>query len=177
MSKFTDYASGINTPADGSEIFLVTVGATITGGGTIASGGVSFWVNTDWIVARAQGAAGAGAAQTIEAAEAITAPAFVNIYDDSGTARVRNADASTTGKEADGFVLASVAMGGDAAVYAIGVASGFSGLTPGEVFLDPATPGGATATAPSTSGQTLQSLGKAISATAIIFQRGAPIAL
>jgi len=40
----------------------------------------------------------------LPASENLSAGDFVNIWNDAGTARCRKADASTTGKEAHGFV-------------------------------------------------------------------------
>ena len=50
---------------------------------------------------------------SIQASEALSAGDLVNVWN-SGGARVRKADASTSGKEAHGFVLATVASGANA---------------------------------------------------------------
>ncbi|MCB4803506.1 hypothetical protein QO001_000851 [Methylobacterium brachiatum] len=89
--------------------------------------------------------------KTIAASEALAAGDLVNIWSSSG-AKVRKADASVAGKEAHGFVLASVANGANATVYFEGADTQVSGLIPGPVFLSAATPGTATSTAPSGSG-------------------------
>lgn len=106
--------------------------------------------------------------QVITASEALAAGDFVNVHN-SGGARVRKADASTSGKEAHGFVLAGVSNGAAATVYFEGTNTQVSGQTPGPVFLS-ATPGQATSTAPSTAGQVVQSIGVATSTTTINFE-------
>ena len=112
---------------------------------------------------------------SIQASENLAAGDFVNVHN-SGGARVRKADATTAGKEAHGFVLGAVSSGANATVYFEGSNTGVSGQTPGTVFLA-TTAGGATGTAPSASGNVVQKLGVAISATAINFERGEPIVL
>lgn len=112
---------------------------------------------------------------SIQASENLAAGDFVNIHN-SGGARVRKADATTAGKEAHGFVLGAVSSGANATVYFEGTNTGVSGMTPGTVFLH-TTAGGATGTAPSGSGNVVQKLGVAVSATAINFERGEPIVL
>jgi hypothetical protein len=57
---------------------------------------------------------------TITASEALTANDLVNIFDDAGTLKIRQADAAT-GKPAHGFVTANVAQDADATVYYKGV--------------------------------------------------------
>jgi hypothetical protein len=111
----------------------------------------------------------------IQASENLAAGDFVNIHN-SGGARARKADATTSGKEAHGFVLASVTSGQNATVYFEGTNDQVTGQTAGPVFLA-TTAGGATATAPSGAGNVTQRIGVAISTTAINFERGEPIVL
>jgi hypothetical protein len=113
---------------------------------------------------------------TVEASENLAAGDFVNIYNSSG-AKVRKADASTAGKEAHGFVLAAVTSGQNATVYFEGTNTQVSGQTPGPVYLSASTAGLATSTAPSGSGNVVQRLGVAVSATAINFETGAVVVL
>jgi hypothetical protein len=115
--------------------------------------------------------------QTIEASEALSAGDIVNIWEDTGVAKVRKADATTAGKEADGFVLAASSTGNTATVYFEGNNEQVSGLTPGlPVYLD-TTAGGLTQTPPAASGNVVQSLGKASSATSFNFEPQTPIRL
>jgi hypothetical protein len=104
----------------------------------------------------------------VTAGENLAAGDFVNIYNDSG-AKVRKADATTSGKEAHGFVLEAVDSGDPATVYFEGTNTQVSGATPGVVFLA-TTAGGFTSTAPSSTGNVVQKLGVAVSATAISFE-------
>jgi len=112
----------------------------------------------------------------IEASETLVAGDFVNIWNDGGTAKARKADATTTGKFAHGYVLAGVTSGNAATVYFEGTNTQVSGATPGQTFLS-TTAGGFTATAPSASGNVVQRLGIAVSATEINFERSQPFVL
>lgn len=112
---------------------------------------------------------------TITASEALAAGDFVNVWDSTG-AKVRKADATVAGKEAHGFVLSAVSNGNPATVYFEGANTGVTGQTPGRVFLA-ATAGLATATAPSGSGNVVQRIGFATSATSINFQSQTPVVL
>jgi hypothetical protein len=112
---------------------------------------------------------------SIQASEALAAGDFVNIHN-SGGSRVRKADATTAGKDAHGFVLAAVASGANATVYFEGTNTGVSGQTPGPVFLH-TTAGTASAAAPSATGNVVQRIGFAVSATAINFQSQPPVTL
>lgn len=112
---------------------------------------------------------------TITASEALAAGDFVNVWNSSG-AKVRKADATTSGKEAHGFVLSAVSNGNPATVYFEGTNTGVTGQTPGPVFLS-TTAGTATSTAPSGAGNIVQRIGFATGATAINFQSNDPIVL
>lgn len=114
---------------------------------------------------------------SIIASENLAAGDLVNIYNNAGVANCRKADASTTGKEAHGFVLAAVTATGNATVYFEGTNTQMTGLTPGIQFLSPTTAGRTTATAPSAAGQVSQVVGFATSATAMNFQSRNPIVL
>lgn len=104
----------------------------------------------------------------IQASEALAAGDFVNVHNVSGSARVRKADAAAAGKEAHGFVLASVASGANATVYFEGHNTQVTGRTIGaRQYLSASTPGAATETAPSGAGNVVQLLGFAVSATSI----------
>lgn len=115
---------------------------------------------------------------TLTASESLAAGALVSIWDNSGTANVRNANATDATKTPDGFVLASVASSGTATVY-IGVQTitGLTSLTPGTVYFLSTTGGAITATAPSTSGNWLQIVGKSLSATTFLYEPQAGVQL
>ena len=112
---------------------------------------------------------------TITASENLAAGDFVNIHNSTG-AKVRKADATTAGKEAHGFVLGAVTSGNPATVYFEGTNTGITGATPGVVYLH-TTAGGYTATAPSSTGNAVQRVGIAVSATAINFEPHPPVIL
>ena len=112
---------------------------------------------------------------TITTSEALSAGDFVNVWNSTG-AKVRKADATVSGKEAHGFVLSAYGSSASATVYFEGTNTGVTGQTPGPVFLS-TTAGVATSTAPSGSGNVVQRIGFAVSATAINFQSQTPIVL
>lgn len=119
---------------------------------------------------------------TIEAGENLSAGDFVNMYDDAGTTKVRKADASaaSAGKRADGFVLAGVTSGADAAVYFEGRNTQLSGLTRGTTYaLSHSTPGGVVAlsSVTTTADHIHQVLGKAISTTELATEISEPVVL
>lgn len=116
---------------------------------------------------------GADTAQ-ITTSEALASGDLVNIWNSSG-AKVRKADASSVGKEAMGFVLASAASGAMATVYFEGTNTAMTGLTPGLQFLS-TTPGKTASSAPSAPA-VVQRVGFAISATAMNFNAGMPVVL
>lgn len=101
----------------------------------------------------------------------------VNIFSDGGTMKVRKADATTAGKEADGFVTEAFDADDPATVYLDGTMTGLSALTAGTKYFLSTTAGGVTSTAPSSDGNVVQELGKAISTSAIIYEPSDPIIL
>lgn len=112
----------------------------------------------------------------IDASEGLAAGDWVNIWDDAGTAKVRKADATAAGKEVHGFVLAAVPNWNPATVYFEGTNTQVTGQTPGPVWLQ-TTAGAGGATAPSASGNLVQQVGVALSATSVNFERGMPVVL
>jgi len=109
---------------------------------------------------------------TVEASEDLSAGDFVNLHISTG-AKVRKADATTAGKEADGFVKASVTAGNNATVYLSGINDQLTSLTPMDKYFLGTTAGAAVAVGsiPSASGNVQQYLGKALSATEIFFSK------
>lgn len=114
--------------------------------------------------------------QAIATSESLAAGDLVNVFNSSG-AKVRKADWSASGKQADGFVLAVFTHPTTATVYFEGTNTQVTGLTPGRQYGDPANPGRTTNTAPSTAGQVVQPIGAATSATTLNFESGTPVLL
>lgn len=114
---------------------------------------------------------------SVTASEALTAGP-VNLWNDSGTLKMRKADATTAGKEADGYVTGSVSSGASGTFYyGSGVITGLTGLTIGTIYFLSTTAGAVTSTAPSSAGNVVQRLGKAKSTTELVFAPGEPITL
>jgi len=115
---------------------------------------------------------GVGAdSKQITASEALSAGDLVNIHISSGI-KVRKADATTSGKSANGFVTSSVSNGATATVYFDGANTGVSGLTAGTKYYLSTTAGGVTSTAPSSSGNVRQYVGMATASGELNFQEG-----
>ena len=110
------------------------------------------------------------------ASEALAAGDFVNVWSDGGAFKVRKADATASGKRAHGFVMSAVSSGANATVYFEGENTAVTGMTPGDVFLG-ITAGRAQAAVPTGSGQTVQRIGVATSATSVNFEPSQPIVL
>lgn len=108
--------------------------------------------------------------------ENLVAGDFVNFFSDSGTLKVRKADASGgVAKQADGFVIAAVTAPAAATVYYGNRNTFRSGMTPGAIQFLSATPGLTTGTSPSTTNHITQKLGKALSATEMLVEIQPPI--
>jgi hypothetical protein len=109
--------------------------------------------------------------KTVLASEAIPAGALVNVYNNAGTLNVRKADATAAGKEANGFCVSAISSGQSGLVYFEGTITGASGLTPGgRCYTSAASPGAITQTPPSASGNVIQFVGVAVSATEVSFE-------
>jgi hypothetical protein len=108
---------------------------------------------------------------TILAAGNIAAGSLVNVYNNAGTANVVQADNTSSATSANGVALSAITSGVSGVITfgAIGV-SGLSGLTPGQLFLG--TAGAPTSTAPSSTGDVIQPIGLAITATTAVFNPG-----
>ncbi len=120
--------------------------------------------------------AGIGASTvTVVASEALAAGDLVNLWNDAGTPKARKADATAEGKEAHGFVTASVLSAANATVYLEGKITGLSGRTAGARQYMATTPGTITETPPAAAGNVVQYIGTAYSATAVAFDRDEPV--
>ena len=109
-------------------------------------------------------------ATAFTAAEALTAGDFVYI-DSAG--EVARASAASGGNKAVGYVKDSALLGASVTVYFEGTNDALSGLTPGtEYFLSDTTPGGVVTAAslPADTGELVQKLGLATSATTLNFE-------
>ena len=107
--------------------------------------------------------------------ENLSAGDWVNVFDDSGTVKLRKADATTTGKGATGFVKVASTSPAVNTIFFEGVNAGNSALTEGVTYWLSTTAGGETTTAPSASGNIVQKVGRSLSATEIAFEPSNPI--
>ena len=107
---------------------------------------------------------------TITASEAIAAGAYVNIWNSTGL-KVRNADATVAGKEAVGFSLLGASNAASCVVYLSSQTNtAASGRAIGAKQFLSTTPGTSQETAPAASGNVVQQLGFATSATSVLFE-------
>lgn len=106
---------------------------------------------------------------TCVTSEDLAAGNWVNLYSNSGTLTARKADATAAGKECHGFVLAGVTSPAAATVYREGANTACSGLTVGSQYFMHTTAGGQSTAAPSATGNVVQALGNAVSATSLQF--------
>lgn len=105
-------------------------------------------------------------ARAIPASENLTAGDFVNLWNDAGTLKARKADGDSVTTQAHGYVLNNVTSPANATVYlSEGINTALAGLTAGTTYYLSTTAGGVTSTAPSGSGDIVQEVGVAISAT------------
>ena len=111
----------------------------------------------------------------IASSEALAAGDWVNVWNSTG-AKVRKADATTAGKDTHGFVLAAFTSGNPATVYFEGTNTQVTGQTPGPVYLQTTAGTGGT-TIPSASGNVVQQIGVAVSATEVNFEGGPAVTL
>lgn len=119
--------------------------------------------------------AGLGADQSSAvASENLASGDQVNLWNDGGTLKARKANASDNSKPSHGFVSASVTSGATATVIHDGTISGLSGLTVGAEYYLGTTGGAITATAPSSTGNSIQPVGVAKSATELIYEYHRP---
>lgn len=114
----------------------------------------------------------------LEAAENLLTNDLVNIFDDSGTSKIRKADASNN-RRAHGFISSNITSGSSGTVYFTGeIISGLTSKTPGiEQYLSDITPGTMTETPPSTSGYIVQEIGIASDSTKVLFAPQQPVLL
>lgn len=111
---------------------------------------------------------------SIISSENLSAGDLINIWQDTGVTKIRKADATTSGKQADGFVLSAVTAPAPALVYFDGTNAQVTGLTPGKQWLSTVA-GKSQSTRPATSGNVQQPVGYAVSATSLTFNVGETI--
>lgn len=157
--RYLNLVSGIPTQIAASETSAAEVIVATGAGGTIDTSFLPPGVGVEVI--------------TVTASEALSAGAFVNIFNNSGTPNVRNANA-TTNKEAHGYVISSFSSSASATVYLTGrnaAALGGGSFTAGDIYLA-TTSGQATQTPPSSAGNIVQQIGFAYSTVAAQFNPG-----
>lgn len=102
--------------------------------------------------------------------ENLAAGQFVNLFSNGGVLNARLANATTNGKPAHGFVIAAATAPAVVTVYLIGALNNaLTGLVIGTDYYLDIVAGGISATPPSASGNIVQYIGTAESATAIAF--------
>ncbi len=119
---------------------------------------------------------GIGPTAVTATASASIPAGLVNLYNNAGALAARPADNTSVGSEANAFTSTAVTSGASASFNLTGLLTGLSGLTVGtQYFLG--TVGQPTATLPTTAGNVIQYVGKAVSTSSIEFQPEAAAAL
>ena len=109
----------------------------------------------------------AGFGQDAVSATAGEALSAGNIVYFSGSGTVLKADSTAIAKAGRGYVNAAVLNGGTATVFFDDTNTGLTGLTPGATYYLDTTAGGVTTTPTTTTGQIVQEIGFATSATSL----------
>lgn len=115
--------------------------------------------------------------QAAVATEALSAGDWVNIFNNAGTKSVRKANGSSPGLEANGYVQASFANAASATIFTDGANTALTGLTAGAQYYLSATAGLGTLAPLTAAGNIHQPLGKASSATSLVFEHFEPLTL
>ena len=111
----------------------------------------------------------------ITAFETVAAGDYINIFDDSGTKKVRKAVASSD-KRAHGFALSAATAGNPVTVYFDGSNNALTGIVPGtQYFLSDTVAGSFTITPVTGTGKIHQSLGYGTTTTSISTELGAVV--
>lgn len=105
---------------------------------------------------------------SVATSESLSAGDWVNIWNNGGTFSVRKADATSI-KPAAGFVLSAFVHPTTALVFLEGTNTAVTGKVPGTQFLS-TTPGLSSNTAPTGTGNIVQKIGTATSATTVNFE-------
>ncbi len=158
--RYLNIVAGVPTQIAASESTAAEVIVATNAGGTIDPSFLPPGVGVEVIM--------------LTASEALSAGAFVNVWNNSGTPNVRNANATTSGKEAHGYVISSFSSSATATVYLSGrnvAALGGGSFTAGDIWLA-TTAGQATQTPPSAAGNVVQQIGFAYSTVAAQFNPG-----
>ncbi len=154
-----------------------TIANTVTISAGASSAGKRVQLNAAGEVDQTMMPSGIGAdTVSVLTSEALSAGAWVNVYNNAGTANVRNADATSAGKECTGFVLSAYGSGVSATVYSSGKNTAVTGQTPGKIFLS-TTAGAGSSTPPSSPGNVVQLLGIVTSASSVSFNYNPPYIL
>jgi len=112
--------------------------------------------------------------QTKTAAETLAAGDMVHVKTDG---QMEKANSTTNAKPATGYVIAGITALSTGELHGEGIVSGFTGLTVGAPVYLSTTGGEVTQTAPSASGNIVQKVGTAWSATEVKFEVAQPIEL
>lgn len=173
-------ASGTGASFGAASLVATVTGLAYTDSGLSASTGYTYFLEAVNAIGASSASAGVnattsatgfgGAASTITTSEALSVGNICNVYTSGGAARVQKANATDLTKPANAFVTAAFANGASATVYFPGqVVTGLSSLTPGTTYWLDVTGGAITATPPSSSGNGVQQIGVALSASTLLF--------
>lgn len=147
------------TRVAGAQVLVSTVssGGTVAEEGAIVSLGANGLLNPNMIPVNALSTTNI----VVEAAEALDAHSYINLFDDAGINKVRKADASQE-RPAHGYVELGVAAGSNATVQLTGMNKSIGLIIGTRYFLSSTTPGAVTAIPTEDVGHIIQFLGVAV---------------
>lgn len=166
-NKYVSNAAGV----------LTEVAATQTSAGAGDAGKIPALDANGLLAATMMPAGVAADTMSLVSSDNFAAGDLVNVWNNGGVFTARKADASVTGKEAHGYVIAATTSPAVAVVYLNGINANASGLTAGNVFLSDTTAGKVSNTAGSGTGHVAQRVGVALSATQFQFCPELPVVL
>ena len=165
MSRFLDYVNGVIT-----QLVPINASTGVSDAAKMLQTGADGRLDESFLPSSIT-----GQVKILPASEDLAAGDLVNIWSDTGTIKVRLADASLN-RPAVGYVAAGVSTGANATIYVEGINTQVSGLTPGLVWLGDA--GAVTQTPPTSgSGGISQIVGTFLAATELEFEANDPITL
>ncbi|MBD1554756.1 hypothetical protein [Pseudomonas typographi] len=120
----------IRTPGANQQYTPLTASAGAASAGNLVALGADGLIDPTMLPETSGGDGG----RAVTASEALAAGAFVNLFNNSGTVAMRNADNSNT-RPAHGYVKAAVASAASGTFYDLdGVNDQLTGLTPGSTY-------------------------------------------
>jgi hypothetical protein len=155
--------------AEAAQTTANTADANALAAGEEASTAAAAAAEAQATAAEALEAATNGTSVPVVVSEVLAPRSMVSLWNDAGSGKMRLADNTDDTKQVDGFVQLGYGIGNTGRLQSGGQITGFTALTPGaKYFLG--TAGGITLTPPTTVGNWLQEVGRAIDDQRLLFE-------